>query len=122
MKCGKHHKIVSNEKKKSVRNKNVSQSNIKNNNKNKPKVRTKVSTKTINPVTWIVRIVTILIILLCMFNINGTISYFTDIATSTNEFSIEANYIVTFDSNSGTGTMQPQEISYNVPTNLTANS
>lgn len=120
MKYGKHHKIVSDEKKKSVRNKNVSQSNI-NNNKSRPKDRTKVGTKTINPITWIVRIVTILIILLCMFNINGTISYFTDMATSTNEFTIEANYIVTFDSNTGTGTMNPQEISYNVATNLTAN-
>lgn len=121
MKYGKHHKIVSNEKKKSVRNKNVSQSNIKNNNKSRPKKLTKVGTKTVNPITWIVRIITILIILLCMFNINGTISYFTDMATSTNEFTIDANYIVTFDSNTGTGTMNPQEISYNVATNLTAN-
>lgn len=121
MKYGKHHKIVSNEKKKSIRNKNVSQSNIKNNNKSRPKKLIKVGTKTVNPITWIVRIITILIILLCMFNINGTISYFTDMATSTNEFTIEANYIVTFDSNTGTGTMNPQEISYNVATNLTAN-
>ncbi len=121
MKYGKHHKIVSNEKKKSIRNKNVSQSNIKNNNKSRPKKLIKVGTKTVNPITWIVRIIAILIILLCMFNINGTISYFTDMATSTNEFTIEANYIVTFDSNTGTGTMNPQEISYNVATNLTAN-
>lgn len=122
MKYGEHLKKVSNEKKKSVRNKNVSQSNIKNHNKSRPKKITKAGIKTINPITWIVRIVTILIILLYMFNINGTISYFTDMATSINEFTIEANYIVTFDSNTGTGTMQPQEISYNVSTNLTANS
>jgi len=118
MKYGKHHKIVSN---KSVRNKNVSQSNIKN-NKCKHKKSTKVVTKTINPTMWKVKIITILIILLCMFNINGIVSYFSDIAMSINEFSIEANYVVTFDSNTGTGTMNPQKISYNVATNLTENA
>lgn len=122
MKYGKHHRIISNEKQKSVRNKNVSQSNIKNNNRIRTRKQTKVGAKTINPVAWIIRILIILIILLCLFNINGILSYFTDTATSTNEFSIDANYTVTFNNNTGTGIMSEQIISYNVATNLTANS
>ena len=121
MKYGKHYKIVSNEKKKNVRNKNVSHSDIKNNNEIRQKKQTKVRIKTINPIAWIIRIVIILMLLLCMFNINGIISYFTDMATITNKFTIGANYIVTFDSNTGTGTMNPQKIFYNVETNLTPN-
>lgn len=122
MKYGKHHKIVSRENKRNIRNKVACQSNTKNSGKARAKKRATIGSKTINPAMWGIRIITIIIILLCMFKINSAIAYFTDMATSTNEFTIDANYTVTFDPNTGTGTMQPQEISYNVPTNLTANS
>ncbi|HBC85134.1 MAG TPA: hypothetical protein DCZ30_07080, partial [Clostridiales bacterium] len=106
MKYGKHHK-----------NKIPINDNVNQNNK-----KSKISLKTIKLNSAKLRILSILFVLLCIFSVNHTISYFTDFATYTNEFDIEANYTVTFDPNTGTGTMQPQVISYNVPTNLTANS
>ena len=55
-------------------------------------------------------------------NIDNILAYFTYIDVRINEFSINAEYLVYFDANSGTGTMSPQTISYNVPTNLTLNA
>ena len=121
MKYGKHLKIIPKKRKKSVRDKNINTNNIRYNSKIKSKRKTRDGIKTLNPIAWIIRILTILIILMCMFNINDTISYLTDIKTITNKLTVEGNYTVTFDSNTGTGTMNPQEISYNVATNLTAN-
>ena len=88
----------------------------------KSQKQAKATAKIIKPISWIVRIATILVILVCMYNINGTISFFTDKATSINEFSIKTSYTITFNSNTGSGTMNPQELSYNEATNLNANS
>ena len=87
-----------------------------------PQRQAKATAKIIKPISWIVRIATILVILVCMYNINGTISFFTDKATSINEFSIKTSYTITFNSNTGSGTMNPQELPYNEASNLNANS
>lgn len=49
-------------------------------------------------------------------------AYFTDIKNANNPFSVDAEYTVTFDSNTGTGTMPAQIVSYNVATPLNANT
>lgn len=49
-------------------------------------------------------------------------AYFTDIKNASNPFSVNAEYTVTFDSNTGTGTMPAQIVSYNVATPLNANT
>ena len=49
-------------------------------------------------------------------------AYFTDIKFLSNIFSINAEYTVTFDSNTGTGTMPAQIVSYNLATPLNANT
>ena len=56
-----------------------------------------------------------------LLNINTINAYFISIFSVSNPFTIEAEYIITFDANTGTGTMLPQTISYNVSTNLNAN-
>ena len=66
-----------------------------------------------------------LIVMLSMMvplNINNLLAYFTYKDVRANEFSINAEYIVYFNANTGTGTMSPQTISYNVPTRLTTNA
>ncbi len=63
-----------------------------------------------------------LIVMLVSLNMNNLLAYFTYMDARINEFSINAEYIVYFDANTGTGTMSPQTISYNVPTNLTSNA
>ena len=55
-------------------------------------------------------------------NIQNIYAYFTDCVTMPNQFSIEAEYYVTFDSNTGIGSMSNQKISYNVTTNLVPNT
>ena len=62
------------------------------------------------------------IVMLVSLNINNLLAYFTYMDARTNLFSIDAEYLVYFDANTGTGTMPPQTISYNVPTNLTLNA
>ena len=52
----------------------------------------------------------------------GIWAYFTDIKTATNNFSIIATYVVSFDPNGGEGTMGSQTISYNFPTPLEENT
>lgn len=54
--------------------------------------------------------------------INNLIAYFTSNDSVTNSFTIDAEYTIIFDSNTGTGTMKNQVISYNVGTNLSANT
>ena len=49
-------------------------------------------------------------------------AYFTDLKSITNAFSINAEYTITFNSNTGSGTMGSQSISYNVATALNTNS
>jgi len=64
------------------------------------------------------------ILLLCIIfstNSKNLLAYFTDIKFLNNFFSINAEYIVTFDSNTGTGTMPAQTVSYNVATPLDNN-
>ena len=52
----------------------------------------------------------------------GIWAYFTDIKTATNNFSIIATYVVSFDPNGGEGNMGSQTISYNFPTPLEENT
>ena len=61
------------------------------------------------------------VLALFLFNKNNMLAYFTDIKSIKNIFTITAEYTVTFNANTGTGTMDNQTISYNVPTNLTSN-
>lgn len=53
---------------------------------------------------------------------SNMIAYFTDIKNISNLFSIEAQYTVSFNGNTGTGSMAGQVISYNVGTALNTNS
>lgn len=69
----------------------------------------------------IIFIVFLLAVVFCM-NIKNIIAYYTDKDSVSNEFSIEAEYIITYDSNTGTGSMEDQVISYNIATNLTSNT
>ncbi len=64
----------------------------------------------------------VLLSLMVPLNINNLLAYFTYEDAMINEFSINAEYLVYFDANTGTGTMSPQTISYNLPTNLTSNA
>ena len=65
------------------------------------------------------------VFMLCvLFTSNSDVlsAYFTDIKNINNPFSVDAEYTVTFDSNTGTGTMPAQIVSYNVATPLNANT
>ena len=65
------------------------------------------------------------VFMLCvLFTSNSDVlsAYFTDIKNINNPFSVDAEYTVTFDSNTGTGTMPDQIVSYNVTTPLNANT
>ena len=64
----------------------------------------------------------IAIALALVFNANGILAYFSNKNSAVNVFNIKTKYAVTFDANTGTGTMENKEISYNVPTNLTKNT
>lgn len=64
----------------------------------------------------------ILIILFIMINVKNLYAYFTDFMSMPNQITVHAEYIVTFNNNTGTGTMQNQSISYNVVGNLRANT
>ena len=63
----------------------------------------------------------IIAFIILAFNIGNLIAYFTATVSAQNAFTIEAEYIVIFDANGGTGTMSNQSISYNVQTPLAAN-
>lgn len=72
------------------------------------------------------KLILVLLICLCvlsfvLLNINNLKAYFISTSSVSNQFSIEAEYTVTFDANTGTGIMAPQIISYNISTNLNAN-
>lgn len=82
------------------------------------KSRTKVKRKKTIPVLFLI----ICIIVVIITNANNMLAYLTAFATSTNEFSIYAEYVVIFNANGGTGTMPNQTISYNEQTPLTANA
>ena len=60
-------------------------------------------------------------IILVIANKKEISAYFTDIKSATNIFSISAEYTITFDSNTGTGVMNSQVMSYNVGTMLSSN-
>lgn len=65
------------------------------------------------------------VFMLCvLFTSNSDVlsAYFTDIKNINNPFSVDAEYTVTFDSNTGTGTMPAQIVSYNVATPLNENT
>ena len=65
------------------------------------------------------------VFMLCvLFTSNSDVlsAYFTDIKNINNPFSVDAEYTVTFDSNTGTGTMPAQIVSYNVATPLNTNT
>ena len=61
-------------------------------------------------------------LILSINNMRNMFAYFTSLSSLTNEFSIEAEYTITFNNNTGIGTMQNQKISYNVATALTKNT
>ena len=61
-------------------------------------------------------------LVLALFNINDISAYFISSSSISNQISIEAEYTITFDANTGTGSMASQKLSYNVSTNLNANS
>lgn len=63
----------------------------------------------------------IIVFIILAFNISNLIAYFITTASSQNEFTIQAEYVVIYNANGGTGTMQDQTISYNVQTPLSAN-
>ena len=78
----------------------------------------KISNKSINYfLTFLV-----MLSLMVPLHVSNLLAYFTYEDVRTNLFSINAEYLVYFDANTGTGTMSPQTISYNVPTNLTTNA
>ena len=111
MKDGKHQNIVSNENENTVRKKNVSQNRIQYYYRSRI---TKEGIRKINLIKWKYKIIILLILVLFVCGIKGTISYFTDTDSSVNEFAMINNYTVTFDSNTGSGTMEPQQIYYMV--------
>ncbi len=83
------------------------------------KVKSKSKVKSKKHIFLVLLVVCISIVAI---NINSMIAYFSSTDTITNEFTIQAEYTVAFNSNGGTGTMQNQTISYNVPTNLSTNT
>ncbi len=76
---------------------------------------------TYKPIILLIKILTIITLLLCIFNIKNIISYFTDIDTIMNKFSIRIVYTVTFDANTGEGDMPPQKIEENSKKQLNEN-
>lgn len=71
---------------------------------------------------YIVFVLIVIVSVIVIRKIQDIYAYFTDFVTMPNQFSIEAEYIVEFDSNTGIGTMENQKISYNVLTNLNPNT
>ena len=67
-----------------------------------------------------IKILFLIALFICIFNINIVVAYLTDSDIRVNAFTVEANYTITFDSTLGTTTTQ--ELSYNVETNLNSNS
>lgn len=63
----------------------------------------------------------IIAFIILAFNIGNLIAYFTATASVQNVFTIEAEYIVIYNANGGTGSMPNQSISYNVQTPLATN-
>lgn len=75
-----------------------------------------------NTVFCFLTLTVMLFLMTAQFNIHNLLAYFTYEDVRTNAFSINAEYLVYFDANTGTGTMSPQTMSYNVPTNLNTNT
>ncbi len=121
MKNCKHNKANSNKLKKSIKNKHVRINNIKHNDKDKAKTSVKAKTTTTKPIVLFIRFLIIITLLLCIFNVNNIISYFTDVKAITNEFSIKVSYTVEFNANTGEGEMEPQELPYNESMQLSKN-
>lgn len=67
-------------------------------------------------------IIIMIIVLMLATSFSDILAYFTHADNRCNAFSIDAEYTVEFNANTGTGTMSPQTISYNVPTRLTTNA
>ena len=62
------------------------------------------------------------IVILLIICVGAVLAFLMDKDTKSNFFTILAEYTVKYDANGGTGEMADQEISYNVGTNLTANT
>lgn len=90
---------------------------MKNKGKHYNGVKFKIDKKKISLFVFIL----IIVFIILAFNISNLIAYFTATASSQNEFTIQAEYVVIYNANGGTGTMQDQTISYNVQTPLSAN-
>ena len=69
-----------------------------------------------------VLIITVICLFFAFSKTDNLRAYFTDLKSLSNIFSIDAEYTVTFNSNTGEGTMEDQIISYNVETPLTSNN
>ena len=64
----------------------------------------------------------IVVIVILVISIGAVLAFLMDKDTKSNFFTILAEYTVKYNANGGTGEMADQEISYNVATNITANS
>lgn len=84
----------------------------------KPKLDLKLKFKEV------ITILALIMSVLVLFAVgkNSILAYFIDYKSINNYFIVEAEYIVSFDANTGTGTMENQRISYNVEDNLMLNT
>lgn len=76
----------------------------------------------INKISKLFYLLIVAILLAFIMNVQSVWAYFTSKDSSTSKFTIDAEYKVSFDSNGGIGTMEPQVISYNASINLNTNS
>lgn len=67
-------------------------------------------------------ILTIGILIVLFFNTSNILAYLKDVYTVNNRFKVENAYIIVYDANGGTGTMDNQLIFYNTTKNLTLNT
>ena len=88
--------------------------------KKKSNYKSKSRLKVRNPQLLLLLIVCIVIAF--AINIKDISAYFTSFKSIANIFSIDATYTVSFDANTGTGTIPDQTISYNVATALRTNT
>lgn len=86
----------------------------------KSKKYSKAQTKSIKK--RIYQIILAILLIIIIVNIRNIYAFVTRIVTLVNPFSIQARYTITFDSNTGTGTMANQVNSYNVSYNLIPNA
>ena len=67
-------------------------------------------------------LITLIVFVIIFINIKNIYAYFSSSDSIINNFLINAQYVVSFENNGGTGTMEDQVVSYNVRTSLSPNS